>query len=74
MSNYSGNQLHCKSLQGFTGSLQGNRSAGISNLWGLHVTLNMISIVIFEGNLIYRDTMGISYIRCREIMYTVVCL
>ena len=28
-----------------------------------------ISIVIFEGNLIYRDTMGIPYIRCREIMY-----
>ena len=29
--------LHCKCLQGFTGTLQGNRSAGISNLWGLHV-------------------------------------
>jgi hypothetical protein len=25
--------LHCKCLQGFTGSLQGNQSAGISNLW-----------------------------------------
>ena len=31
--------VHCKSLQGFTGSLQGNPSAGISNLWGLHVYL-----------------------------------
>ena len=29
--------LHCKCLQGITGTLQGNRSAGISNLWGLHV-------------------------------------
>ena len=29
--------LHCKSLQGFTGTLQGNRSVGISNLRGLHV-------------------------------------
>ena len=37
MSDYSGNQLHCKCLQGFTGSLRGNWSAGISNLWGLHV-------------------------------------
>ena len=30
-------RLHCKCLQGITGTLQGNRSAGISNLWGLHV-------------------------------------
>ena len=29
--------LHCKCLQGITGTIQGNRSAGISNLWGLHV-------------------------------------
>ena len=29
--------LHCKCLQGFTGTLLGNRSAGISNLRGLHV-------------------------------------
>jgi hypothetical protein len=29
--------VHCKCLQGFTGNLQGNRSAGISNLWGLYV-------------------------------------
>ena len=29
--------VHCKCLQGFTGTLQGNQSAGISNLWGLHV-------------------------------------
>ena len=29
--------VHCKCLQGFTGTLWGNRSAGISNLWGLHV-------------------------------------
>ena len=28
---------HCKCLQGFTGTLRGNRSAGISNLRGLHV-------------------------------------
>ena len=28
---------HCKCLQGITGTLQGNQSAGISNLWGLHV-------------------------------------
>ena len=27
--------VHCKCLQGITGSLRGNRSAGISNLWGL---------------------------------------
>ena len=33
----SGLILHCKCLQGFTGSLRGNQSAGISNLWGLHV-------------------------------------
>ena len=30
-------QLNCKYLQGITGTLQGNQSAGISNLWGLHV-------------------------------------
>ena len=29
--------LHCKCLQGITETLQGNWSAGISNLWGLHV-------------------------------------
>ena len=29
-------KLHCKCLQGFTKSLRGNQSAGISNLWGLH--------------------------------------
>ena len=29
--------VHCKCLQGITGTLQGNWSAGISNLWGLHV-------------------------------------
>ena len=29
--------VHCKCLQGFTGTLWGNRSAGNSNLWGLHV-------------------------------------
>ena len=34
-------------------------------------THTLISIVIFEGNLIYRDTMGIPHIRCREIMYQV---
>ena len=32
--------LHCKCLQGFTGTLQGNESAGISNLQGLQVTCN----------------------------------
>ena len=31
---------HCKCLQGFTGSLQGNQSVGISNLWGLPVNHN----------------------------------
>ena len=30
-------QIHCKCLQGITGTLRGNRSAGISNLQGLHV-------------------------------------
>ena len=34
--------LHCKCLQGITGTLQGNRSAGISNLWGLHVYLQSL--------------------------------
>ena len=29
--------LHCKCLQGFTGTLRGNWSVGTSNLWGLHV-------------------------------------
>ena len=29
--------VHCKCLQGITGTLRGNQSAGISNLWGLHV-------------------------------------
>ena len=31
---------HCKCLQGFTGTLRGNESAGISNLQGLQVTCN----------------------------------
>ena len=30
-------EKHCKCLQGIAGTLQGNRRAGISNLWGLHV-------------------------------------
>ena len=34
--------LHCKCRQGITGTLQGNRSAGISNLWGLHVYLQSL--------------------------------
>ena len=34
--------LHCKCLQGITGTLQGNLSAGISNLWGLHVYLQSL--------------------------------
>ena len=34
---FNSQNLHCKCLQGITGTLQGNRSAGISNLWGLHV-------------------------------------
>ena len=29
--------VHCKCLQGITGTLRGNQSGGISNLWGLHV-------------------------------------
>ena len=29
--------LHCKGLQGITGTLQKNWSAGILNLWKLHV-------------------------------------
>ena len=33
-------QLHCKCLQGFTGTLRGNESAGVSNLQGLQVTCN----------------------------------
>ena len=34
------NYLHCKCLQGITGTLQGNRSAGISKLQGLQYTRN----------------------------------
>jgi hypothetical protein len=34
--------LHCKCLQGITGTLRGNQSAGISNLWGLHVYLHSL--------------------------------
>ena len=34
--------VHCKFLQGITGTLQGNRSAGISNLWGFHVYLQSL--------------------------------
>ena len=34
---YQVKDTHCKCLQGITGTLQGNWSAGISNLWGLHV-------------------------------------
>ena len=33
-------QLHCKCLQGFTGTLRGNECAGVSNLQGLQVTCN----------------------------------
>ena len=33
-------QPHCKCLQGFTGALRGNWSAGISELQGLHVYLH----------------------------------
>ena len=40
--------LHYKYLQGFTGTLQGNWSAGISNLRGLHVYPAIP--VIFEVN------------------------
>ena len=29
--------LHCKCLQGITGTLQGNRSAGISNLQCMYI-------------------------------------
>ena len=32
--------LHCKCLQGFTGTLRGNEPAGVSNLQGLQVTGN----------------------------------
>ena len=35
-------KLHCKCLLGFTGTLRGNQSAGISNLWGLHVYLQSL--------------------------------
>ena len=38
--------LHCKCLQGFTGTLRGKLSAGISNLRGLHVHIP----TIFEVN------------------------
>ena len=68
MSDYSGNQLHCKCLQGFTGPLKGKSECRDFKFMGIACYFN-ISIVIFEGNLIYRDTMGILYIRCREIMY-----
>jgi hypothetical protein len=37
--------LHCKCLQVFTGTLRGNRSAGISNLWGLYVTSDALKFV-----------------------------
>ena len=43
--------LHCKCLKEFTGSLRGNLSAGISNLWGLHVTRNPVVIMGFPYNL-----------------------
>ena len=32
--------VHCKCLQGFTGTLRGNECAGVSNLQGLQVTCN----------------------------------
>ena len=38
--------VHCKCLQGFTGTLQGNRSAGISNLWDCMYTRNPRNFVI----------------------------
>ena len=40
---------HCKCLQGFTGTLRGNPSVGISNLQGLHSGIPAIP-VIFEVN------------------------
>ena len=33
-------KLHCKCLQEIAGTLQGNRSAGISNLWGHRFSQN----------------------------------
>ena len=63
--------IHCKCLQGFTGGLQGNQGAGISNLQGLHVTYNPCDLfsgktIISVGNMIYRDTIGIPRIYCRK--------
>ena len=40
------NKVDCKCVQGFTGSLQGNQSAGISNLWGLPHTAGLDTIFV----------------------------
>ena len=55
--------LHCKCLQGFTGTLRGNESAGISNLQGLQVTCNACKKISGKplksaGNMFYRDNVG----------------
>ena len=50
-------------MQGFTGTLQGNESAGVSNLQGLQVTCNACKKIERKtlksvGNMFYRDTAG----------------
>ena len=55
--------IHCKCLQGFTGTLQGNESAGISNLQGLQVTCNACKKISGKplksaGDMFYKDTVG----------------
>ena len=41
-------ELHCKCLQGIAGTLQGNQSAGISNLWGLQVYLQFLRFLTLD--------------------------
>ena len=55
--------IHSKCLQGFTGVLRGNQSAGFSNLQGLLVTCNVGKkfsgkTVISVGDMFYRDNAG----------------
>jgi hypothetical protein len=58
------NPLHCKCLQGFTGSLQGNQSAGISNLWGLPVTHNPRNFEMHRFE-VYQQSLSDLHAHCR---------
>ena len=55
--------LHCKCLQGFTGTLQGNECTGVSNLQGLQVTCNACKNFLQKtlkgaGDMFYREAVG----------------